>query len=196
MNKDARVALAHALREGLTRDDRRGVPILYRFLQPTDDVTAITDLLHRAYAPLAAVGLHYVASHQSPEVTRRRMAKGDTVVAVAALRIIGVITLAAASATDGSPFYDRRDVAHFGQFAVEPAYQRTGVGSALLALIEELARERGVGELGLDTSEHASDLIQFYESRGYRHIEFAQWPEVNYRSVIMAKVLEPSGTAI
>lgn len=196
MDKDARVALAHSLREGLTLEDRRGVPILYRFLQPTDDVVAITDLLHRAYTPLAAAGLHYVASHQPPDVTRRRMAKGDTVVAVAALRIVGVITLAATSATGGSPFYDRRDVAHFGQFAVEPACQGTGVGGALLVMIEELARERGVRELGLDTSEHASDLIQFYTARGYRFVEFARWPEVNYRSVIMAKVLEPSATAI
>lgn len=194
MDQSARLVVAHALREGLTRKDRRGVLILYRFLQPTDDVVAITDLLHRAYNPLAAAGLHYVASHQPPEVTRRRMAKGDTVVAVAAHQIIGIITLAAGKKE--SPFYDREDVAHFGQFAVEPVRQKAGVGSTLLGIIEDLARERGVRELGLDTSEQASDLIQFYMSKGFRFVEFVRWPEVNYRSVIMAKGLGPSTTAI
>lgn len=57
-------------------------------------------------------------------------------------------------------------------------------------------RERGVRELGLDTSNHASDLIQFYTFKGYQFVEFVRWPEVNYRSVIMAKRLESSTTAI
>lgn len=190
MDENAGRELVHALHDGMTREDRRGAPVLYRFLRPGDDIVAMTELLHRAYAPLAAAGLHYVASHQPPEVTRRRMNKGDTLVALVEERIIGVITLADASATTGSPFYDQPGVAGFGQFAVEPACQKAGVGSVLLAMVEALARTRGVRELALDTSEHATGLIQFYTSKGYRFVEFARWPSVNYRSVVMAKALE------
>jgi GNAT superfamily N-acetyltransferase len=190
-------SMLQALHDGVTREDRRGDSILYRLLRPTDDIPAITDLLHRAYAPLAAAGLHYLASHQSAEVTSRRLSQGDAVVAVAADRIIGVITLASATATGGSPLYDRADVARFGQFAVEPQCQGAGVGSSLLTIVEELARERGVQTLGLDTSEHASALIQFYRTKGYQFIEFVRWADVNYRSVVMAKELGPtSGGAL
>jgi len=117
------------------------------------------------------------------------MAKGDTIVAVVNKTVVGTITLARASSTHGAPFYDRPDVASFGQFGVEPDLQAARIGSTLLELVEALATEQGVRELALDTSEHATHLIRFYTSRGYRFIEFAQWPEVNYRSMIFAKTL-------
>jgi len=189
---DAALMLRRQLIDGITRPDRSGRPVRYRFVRLTDDVAAMTDLLHRAYAPLAAAGMHYVASHQSADVTVQRMAKGDTVVAVITDHVIGTVTLARASETSGSPFYDRIDVAHFGQFAVDPEHQRSGIGSTLLTLVETLAEERGVRELGLDTSEHASGLIRLYSAKGYRFVEFSRWSTVNYRSVIMAKTIGTS----
>jgi GNAT superfamily N-acetyltransferase len=78
-------------------------------------------------------------------------------------------------------------VARFGQFAVRPSYQRAGIGSTLMSLIERRAAERGVVELALDTSEHAAHLIAFYQASGYRFVEHCQWAMVNYRSVLFAK---------
>lgn len=176
------------LRAGITRRARNGVEVQYRFATPSDDIDALTALLHRAYAALANAGLHYMASHQSSEVTRRRMAKGDTVVALTPdAVVIGTITLATEWATSGSPFYDRTDVASVGQFCVEPAFQSRGIGSTLLSLAEALAYQRGVGHLALDTSEQATGLIRLYTTRGYQLIESVKWPDVNYRSVILAK---------
>jgi hypothetical protein len=60
----------------------------------------------------------------------------------------------------------------------------------LLGYAEELAREHGAAYIALDTSELALNLIAFYERRGYRFVEHVRWPEVNYRSVIMAKPLD------
>lgn len=179
--------LYEELRQTIVRTDRRGVRIGYRLLRPTDDIVAITDMLHSAYAPLAAAGLHYLASHQTPDVTRQRMSKGDTIVAVLDSEIIGVITLATAQNTGGSPFYDRPGVARFGQFAVTPEWQGSGIGMHLIELVEDLARERGVSVLALDTSEHAARLIELYSAKGYRFVEFVRWSDVNYRSVVMAK---------
>ena len=167
----------------------RPTHVTYRRLGADDNLDAITRLLHAAYAPLAAAGMRYVASHQDVATTRRRVAKGETFVAVRDEAVIGIITLAEAHATHGSPFYDRPDVASFGQFAVLPAVQRQGIGSRLMDIVEARAREKGVVELALDTSEHAEALIAMYTKRGYRFIEYSKWDIVNYRSVILSKRL-------
>ena len=104
--------------------------------------------------------------------------------------IVGTVTLKSIENTKGSPWYDRADVAAFGQFAVRPDLQRKGIGARLMDKVEGRARELGVAELALDTSERASGLITMYQSRGYRFIEYAQWEITNYRSVILSKRLE------
>ena len=43
--------------------------------------------------------------------------------------------------------------------ASSPSHQGRGVGVTLMNLVEQRAREQGVAELGLDTSEHAAGLI-------------------------------------
>jgi GNAT superfamily N-acetyltransferase len=77
----------------------------------------------------------------------------------------------------------------FGQFAVRPSHQGRGIGTTLLRLVEQRAAEQGVRQLALDTSEHAADLIAFYEVKGFRFVEHVQWSETNYRSVVLAKGL-------
>ena len=175
--------LAHDLREGIDFPDHAGRSIGYRYLASNDDVDTITAMLHEAYAPLAAAGLRFHASHQDSSVTQKRLAKGETIVALDDAEIVGIVTLSEAFATGGTAFYDRPDVASFGQFAVRPGYQGRGIGSRLMALIEQRAAEKGVGEPALDTSESASELIAMYRAKGYRFIEYVQWEVTNYRSM-------------
>lgn len=170
--------------------------IEYRGLLPTDDVGEITELLHAAYAKHAAVGLHFVASHQSVEVTRERLDEGETFVATSNGELVGIITLGLGAATAKSEqstqredYYRRPGVADFGQFAVSPAHQGLGIGSRLIEMVEERARELGMSELAPNTSEQAHDLIAMYEKKGYRIVGHVKWPEVNYRSVILSKTL-------
>jgi GNAT superfamily N-acetyltransferase len=160
-----------------------------RLLLPTDSMAELTELLHRAYAPLAAAGMRFFASHQDEAWTRKRAAAGECWVGVSAGRMVATVTLADAARTSGSPWYDRPDVASFGQFAVAPELQGRGVGSALVALVERRAAAWGVAELALDTSENAVDLIRFYERRGYCFVGHVQWEVTNYRSRIFSKHL-------
>jgi predicted N-acetyltransferase YhbS len=169
--------------------DKTGRSILYRYVRPEDDVHVITAMLHEAYAPLAKQGLRFVASHQDSDTTRRRMSRGETILAFDGGDIVGTITLKSADRTEGSAFYDRPDVAGFGQFAVRPSYQDAGIGSMLLNLVERRAHELNVRMLALDTSEHATHLIGWYEAKGYAFVEHIQWRDVNYRSMIFAKPL-------
>jgi GNAT superfamily N-acetyltransferase len=166
------------------------MPPVVRPLEPSDSIAELTALLHRAYASLAEQGFRFWATQQSENDTRKRISDGHCYVAVMQGKIVGTITLRRRERTKGSPWYDRPDVASFGQFAVEPEFQRRGIGLALLNQVERRAREEGVVELALDTAEGASALIEMYSKLGYRFIEHVDWrPDTNYRSVILSKRL-------
>jgi predicted N-acetyltransferase YhbS len=164
--------------------------ISIRPLGPDDSVEALTELLHRAYAALGAMGLNYTAVDQTSQVTRRRIAGGVCLVAAGADGgIIGTVLFKAPGLERGSPWLQRPEVAHLGQFAVEPALRKRGIGSRLMHAVEEMAREAGARQLALDTAEPALHLIDLYARRGYRFIEYAQFRGKRYRSVIMSKTL-------
>lgn len=164
--------------------------LLIRPLGPDDSMEELTILIHEAYRPLGEAGMRYLATHQDAATTARRAAEGECSVAVLYGRVVGTITLRHPEQTNGCPWYDRPDVASFGQFAVEPGVQGRGIGKALLDHVERRAAEKGIAELALDTAEGATRLIETYTRRGYRFIEFVDWrPETNYRSVILSRRL-------
>ncbi|MDQ6766751.1 MAG: GNAT family N-acetyltransferase [Candidatus Eremiobacteraeota bacterium] len=163
-----------------------GTLVTIRALLPSDSLAEITALLHRSYRPLAAAGLNYSATSQDVETTRGRMKNGICIVGTVDERIIATLTLYRPG-HDACAWYARPDVAVFGQFAVDPEFQRKGIGSHLIHLAEQLAPSLGAVELALDTAEDATQLIKSYEKRGYRFVEFARWQGKTYRSVIMSK---------
>lgn len=160
-----------------------------RALQPTDSIAAITELLHRAYTPLGAMGLNYTAVDQSAIETARRISRGTCAVAVLDERVVGTITAVGGKTDGGCPWYREPQVARAHQFAVEPELQHRGIGGALMQWVEDWAQQQGYRELAVDTAEPAEHLVSFYTRRGYRFIEFAQWPGKRYRSVVLSKLL-------
>jgi GNAT superfamily N-acetyltransferase len=176
--------------------------IVLRPLAPDDSLEAITALLHRAYASLGAMGLNDTAVDQSVDVTRKRFARGQGYVLEDLAKggtIVGTVVV------DGpydpiddpwaraSPWYYRRDVAHFHQLAVEPALQGQGLGRRLIAACEAWAAQRGMRALALDTAVPATHLRAAYAALGWRDVDEVQWPGKVYRSVVMSKGLrEPA----
>lgn len=60
------------------------------------------------------------------------------------------------------------DTVHFGLFAVEPSLQGGGIGKELLAYAEsEAIRKWGVSTAIMEVITHRSELIEYYERRGY-----------------------------
>ena len=168
----------------------KDIKIQVREFGHSDSLHQLTELLHRGYRTLAERGFRYFATYQSPEQTAQRIQRGACLVGVSEGRIVATICYYSPQQTKGCSWYDRSDVACFGQFAVEPELQGCGLGSRLVEIVEQLARKDGAAELALDTAEGAGHLIRFYEKRGYRFIEHAQWKVTNYRSVIMSKRLD------
>lgn len=161
--------------------------IVYRAWGSNDDVAQLTALLHRAYKELADMGLRYTATWQTAAITEERIQGGRCTVAVLNGRFVGTVTFYRES--DGCEWYERPDVASFGQFGVDPDFRGQGIGRTLLDIVEAQARESGAEELALDTAEGATHLISLYLKRGFRFVQHVQWHETNYRSVILSKRL-------
>ncbi len=162
-----------------------------RPLSAHDSLEFITDMLHRAYAGLAAQGLRFHATFQGVEVTAQRM-NGELSTVVEDLdmqRIVATVSVYKPSPDQECVWYAQPGVYRFGQFGVEPELQRSGLGGILMKLIEDQAQRLGAAEMACDTAEPALHLRRWYEAMGYRFVQFQQWNETNYRSVILSKVL-------
>jgi GNAT superfamily N-acetyltransferase len=176
-----------------------------RVSEPGDSFEELTELLHRAYAPLAERGLRYLATHQDADTTRQRAAKGTCFVAVASDgTLIGTIVVYPPTAeldhgnlsgASGPEWYQRPGVASFGQYGVEPAWKGRGIGRALHIAAESHARSLGAIELACDTAEPATDLVEMYARWGYRQVATTQWEVTNYRSVVLSKTLVAEASA-
>ncbi|WGL53129.1 GNAT family N-acetyltransferase [Nocardioides sp. BP30] len=63
---------------------------------------------------------------------------------------------------------DRGEVGYFGMFAVRPGRQGDGLGRAVLAEAERIARGWGARELHMTVIVQRAELIAYYQRRGYR----------------------------
>ncbi len=211
---DAPTLRSALLERGVLRPRCPAAPrIRFRPLQASDSMHELTELLHRAYAPLAAMGLRSVATHQDVPTTIERSAEAETWVGELDGRLVATLGLIGPDVPSTAAWYSRADVAHIHQFGVAPELQGSGVGGALLALVEARARRLGASELAMDTSERASHLIAWYSKRGYRQVSSIDWgqmaraggratpgtggvdrlaQQINYRSVILSRSLAGS----
>lgn len=151
--------------------------------------SALTSLLHRAYAPLAERGLRFYASYQDEQVTRSRCAEGECYVAIMDGELVGTVTALPGGRPSELSWYTRTDTASMGQLAVDPPHQRRGIGAALMEVAERRAVEWHAARIAIDTSEHAHELIALYKRRGYEIVDTIEWPVTNYKSAVLAKDL-------
>ncbi len=172
-----------------------GGQISIRPLADGDSFAALTELLHRAYGSLAAMGFRFFATHQTEEDTASRVQDAFCWVGEYKGEPVATVCLYNTAKPEGAcQWYKQQGVWRFGQFAVDPQLQRYGIGSKLMDIIELYAYRNGAEELALDTAEGAHHLIHYYSSRGYRSVGHVQWSVTNYRSIVMSKTLEPQST--
>ena len=162
---------------------------LIRILHSSDSLIEITNLLHRAYARLGAMGLNYTAVDQTPDITAQRIIGGQCYVVEVNGKLVGTIVVKPTYRENECKYFTNPGVAVVHQFAIDPGMQNKGMGSALLQICEKWAHEQGFHELAMDTAEQAEHLITLYTTLGYRPVGFVQWPGKVYRSVVLSKAL-------
>lgn len=163
--------------------------IMIRPWSENDSLDELTELLHRAYAYLANMGLRFHATFQDASVTKERIEAGHCFVAESDGKVIGTITYYEPWEESSLEVYARPGVAHLGQLAVEPELQKKGIATLLMRHAENFAKSRGMKMVALDTAEPARHLIEWYERMGYEFHCYHQWDVTNYRSVVMVKSL-------
>jgi RimJ/RimL family protein N-acetyltransferase len=138
------------------------------------------------------MGLRNNGTWQDDAKTRERISGRECYVIESSGALIATICLQPPNTSDECEWYGRGDVASFHQFAITPEFQGKGIGAKLLDFIERRATEIGGRELAYDTAQPANHLIHYYRQRGFRFIQYQNWHDTNYRSVIMSKALEKS----
>lgn len=180
------------------RSEPAGVPavnpiITFRRLAPSDSITELTALLHKAYAKQVGMGLKPLAGRQDDSVTKSRVFNGECYVAVhhteGRQKLVGTILFHEIEEAAGPPWFHRPDVASFSQLAVDPGMQGHGIGQMLMGVVEDRARKTGATEIALSMADPDVELKNFYLRRGYRLIEHWQWPYTNYKSAILSKTI-------
>lgn len=147
------------------------------------DVPELRKLVNAAHRVLGDMGLNFTGVDQDEEITRRRMRDREVYVIDADGVLIGTVSVAIKHPEGDAPH------AYVNQLAVAPSHQRRGVGSELMTLAEDRARQLGMRTVRLDTAVPAQHLTRWYEVRGYAKVGEAQWAGKTYRSVILEKGL-------
>ncbi|XHS79974.1 GNAT family N-acetyltransferase [Burkholderiaceae bacterium UC74_6] len=182
------------VRQEAGRQRLEGLKITIRPLEPDDSLEAITELLHAAYASLAAQGWNFTAVNQSVDVTRQRLQGAQAFVAVSENRLVGTVAIRGPKPSnetyigDPSPsLYTTPGTAILAQLGVHPDWRGQGLAERLIDAAEHWARVQGHHQIALDTAEPASALRARYERRGYVDVGSVQWQGKTYRSVLMCK---------
>ena len=163
-----------------------------RRLTNSDSLIELTALLHAAYADHARAGRRFFASYQSVEDTGRRVSKGECWLALEGGSVVGTVTVTVPF-NPPAGFPAGAQAGTFSQLAVLPILRGTGLGHRLLCLAEKRIAELGRNEAVIDTSSLASELIAWYQRRGYRKVGRWRWDVTNYESVVLSKPIGSNG---
>ncbi len=163
--------------------------VTYRLINHNDSIEELTIIINKAYSIYSMDDIQFMGINQDYNTTKKRTRNALCFVASFDNKLIGTITFKPTYTCKGSSWFNRPFVSKFNQLAVLPEYQTKGVGGKLIKLTETIAKKTFAKELALDTSEKATELIDYYNRRGYRFIEIIKWEKRNYQSVVLSKKL-------
>ena len=132
-------------------------PFLIRAASP-DEAEAIVALIQRAFGEYRGkLRPESGALQETPETIRAVMKTGTILLAERAGRVLGCVSVRR-----------KDDCAYAGRLAVEPMERGIGVGRALLAAAEALARQMGSDRLRVDVRLKLRDNRTFFRALGFR----------------------------
>ena len=145
-----------------------------------DEAEAVVALIQRAFGEYRGkLRPESSALLETPETIRAAMKTGTILLAERAGRILGCVSVRR-----------KDDCAYAGRLAVEPMERGIGVGRALLAAAEALARQMGADRLRVDVRLKLRDNRAFFRALGF--VEGAERCHPGFRqptSVELEKIL-------
>lgn len=131
-------------------------PLLIRAARP-DEAEAIVALIQRAFGEYRGkLRPESGALLETPETLKAAMKTGTVLLAERAGRVLGCVSVR------------RKDnCAYAGRLAVEPMERGIGIGRALLAAAEALARRMGADRLRVDVRLKLRDNRAFFRALGF-----------------------------
>ena len=131
-------------------------PLLIRAARP-DEAEAIVALIQRAFGEYRGkLRPESGALLETPETLKAAMKTGTVLLAERAGRVLGCVSVR------------RKDnCAYAGRLAVEPMERGIGIGRALLAAAESLARRMGADRLRVDVRLKLRDNRAFFRALGF-----------------------------
>ncbi len=143
------------------------------------DLDQVFDLFRKAIRVMDDLGIHqWDIFYPTRKILRTDISKGQLFACETDGRIASVFVLS----EECDAVYKRADWKYTdGRFAVihrlcvHPDFQRIGVGSETLRLIENLAREKGYTSLRLDVFSQNPYSLRMYAKSGYAKTGEAHW---------------------
>lgn len=134
--------------------------VAIRSLSAADDMHALTELIHAAYAERAAKNLRYWATHQSVVDTAKRFQSGHGLIAETKNRIVGTLTVRPPQPESEVEQFRDPTTWTLCQFAVAPEFKGRGIGRQLHEAALAYAVSKGGRIMALDTAAPVIDLIE------------------------------------
>ena len=161
-----------------------------REVSAAEDLAALTRLIRSAYAPHAANGLRYWATHQSEEDTANRLRFGHGFVGEINGKVVATVTLRPSEPESKVDLLREPHTWSFGQFAVAPEHKGRGFGRQIHDFALLFAASKGCAKMALHTAQPATVLVAMYQAWGYEVVGTCDWrPHTNFLSVLMSKHL-------
>ena len=152
--------------------------LTFRKALPSDDGDA-ERVLRSAFTPyVRKLGRELTADYYA--WVGAAIERGDVFVALEGDQMVGV------AVTER-----RADGLYIDRLAVDPARQSAGLGSWLLARLEEVARSSGLSDLSLETAEMTDHIVRLYRRHGFEIVGrgLPSHGKDSYTRVHMAKAL-------
>lgn len=133
-------------------------------------------LLRDAYVAWTKLRLNPTAARYTAADVRADLREKEVWLLEHEGELVGTVTLRTWGVGAGRYLY----VTHL---ATPTALHGRGLGSELMNRVEQFAHDRGIRDVRLDTATVMTDLIAFYQKRGYKAFnELEHWPGTNYES--------------
>lgn len=120
------------------------------------DIKKITSEAFSAYAKAVGIGNKLAALQETEEDIKRDIQDKVVFIAFKDGQAVGTLRIEI-----------KGDTAYLSRFGVLLAYQKNGIGRALMAVVDKFMTERKVKRLCLHTASKVSSLMRFYYGCGF-----------------------------